>query len=192
MLTQTRQFCELEAAVESDTDCQKHWRNHSVLLIKAWREIPDCVCLCVCVSRFWLPDPSADVTGWWSGGPGSWGGTWPQGHLRCLWGLCQRLAGHGGEMFVDICVWYMFVSVEIYIMFSLTNLLCHRWSRCPSLCWTRNLVKTLSSPCRESSRFRVRTHNTTQPSASNSTSFRAFAHFINREVLSLANNLWII
>lgn len=51
---------------------------------------------------------------------------------------------------------------DIQYIPSSNHLLCPRWSLCPSPCWTRSLVKMLSSRCRVSSRFKVRTDTSTQ------------------------------
>lgn len=67
-----------------------------------------------------------------------------------------------------LCVWvcmyiqYMCACRDIQYVPSSNHLLCPRWSLCPSLCWTRSLVKMLSSRCRVSSRFKVRTDTSTQ------------------------------
>lgn len=109
--------------------------------------------VCVGSTRFWLPDPSADVTGRWAGGDGFGGGARPKGHLWRLWSLCQCLAGHGGEM----CVRTSAISTDLHALCCILIFfwLCLRWSHCPSRCWIRGLVKMLSSRCTESSRFRV-------------------------------------
>lgn len=85
----------------------------------------------------------------------------------------------------------MCLFTDTYSMFpSLTSdHMCHRWSLCPSRCWTRSPVKMRCFLCRKSSRFMVRIQHAASKTITNMT-LSSLVKLV--ENIDLKNNLRFI